>query len=305
MRNESYFNLEGYGDAAKTQDRHNSGINHDAEHIYLREIGYASLLTAEQEIEQGRLVQKGDKAARDIMIESNLRLVVKIARRYINSALSLMDLIEEGNLGLIHAVEKYDPEKGFRFSTYATWWIRQNIERAIMNQARIVRLPVHVMREINKYKRTAYSLTQELEHEPTIKEIAEKTDSNIMDVSRSLNYNNTAKSVDAPVTEDGSLTILDTVANDYNDDPVALLQSQDVYSHMDEWLELLSAKQYEVIERRFGLHQKDPSTLEEIAKEVGLTRERVRQIQIEALEKLRVVLSHNGYTWETVSDITE
>lgn len=305
MRNENHCKLESSEGKSKVQDVHNSGINHDAEHIYLREIGYASLLTAEQEIEQGRLVQKGDKAARDIMIESNLRLVVKIARRYINSALSLMDLIEEGNLGLMHAVEKYDPEKGFRFSTYATWWIRQNIERAIMNQARIVRLPVHIMREINRYKRTAYALAQELEHEPSFKEIADKTDTKIKDVSRSLTYNSAAKSVDAPITKDGSLTILDTVTNDYDDDPVSLLQSKDVYSHMDEWLELLSTKQYQVIERRFGLHQKDPATLEQIANEIGLTRERVRQIQIEALDKLRVILNHNGYTWETVSDIDE
>jgi RNA polymerase nonessential primary-like sigma factor len=273
----------------------------DAERIYLRQIGFSSLLTAEQEVEIGRKIKQGDPDARTRMIEANLRLVVKIARRYIASGMPFLDLIEEGNLGLIHAVEKFDPERGFRFSTYATWWIRQTIERSIMNQGRTVRLPVHVMREINIYKRAAQKLAQKLKHEPTAEEIAVKVDVPIEDVRKLLGLNDAVSSVDAPVERGGERTLLETLADDSSGDPVRLAQHHDIEDHIDDWLSKLTGKQREVVQRRFGLSGYDPATLESIGKEVGVTRERVRQIQMEALDRLKVVLERQGYSWESVS----
>ena len=273
----------------------------DAERIYLRQIGFSSLLTAAEEVALGRLIIKGDEEARARMIEANLRLVVKIARRYISSGMPFLDLIEEGNLGLIHAVEKFDPERGFRFSTYATWWIRQTIERAIMNQGRTVRLPVHIMREINVYKRAAQGLAQQLEHEPTVEQIAAKVDVPIGDVRKLIGLTDTMRSVDAPAERGGERTLLETLVDDSSGDPVRLAQHHDMEEHIDKWLELLSDKQREVVQRRFGLRGYDAATLESIGKEVGVTRERVRQIQMEALDKLRIVLERQGYSWESVS----
>lgn len=174
----------------------------DATQIYLSEIGFSPLLTAEEEVFYARRALRGDIASRQRMIESNLRLVVKISRRYNNRGLALLDLIEEGNLGLIRAVEKFDPEKGFRFSTYATWWIRQTIERAIMNQTRTIRLPIHIVKELNIYLRTARELAQKLDHEPSAEEIAEQLDKPVEDVSRMLRLNERITSVDTPIAGD-------------------------------------------------------------------------------------------------------
>lgn len=272
----------------------------DATQIYLKEIGFSPLLSAEEEVYYGRLCQAGDEAARARMIESNLRLVVKISRRYINRGLAFLDLIEEGNLGLIRAVEKFDPERGFRFSTYATWWIRQTIERAIMNQTRTIRLPVHVLKEINVYQRAAKQLAQQLDHTPTIEEIAEKVDVPVEDVKRLLNLEDRVASVDAPLDSDPERSLIDTLADDKAADPADTLQNEKVLRYIDDWLGLLTEKQREVVERRFGLKGRDISTLEQVGMDVGVTRERVRQIQVEALQRLRSMLEAKGFSLENL-----
>ncbi|OYT94287.1 MAG: RNA polymerase sigma factor RpoS, partial [Pseudomonas sp. PGPPP3] len=256
----------------------------DATQLYLNEIGFSPLLTPQEEVHFARLAQKGDPAGRKRMIESNLRLVVKIARRYINRGLSLLDLIEEGNLGLIRAVEKFDPERGFRFSTYATWWIRQTIERAIMNQTRTIRLPIHVVKELNVYLRAARELTQKLDHEPSAEEIANLLEKPVGEVKRMLGLNERMSSVDVSLGPDSDKTLLDTLSDDRPTDPCELLQDDDLSQSIDQWLTELTEKQREVVIRRFGLRGHESSTLEEVGREIGLTRERVRQIQVEALK---------------------
>ncbi|MFV3304156.1 RNA polymerase sigma factor RpoS [Pseudomonas sp. NY15181] len=266
----------------------------DATQLYLNEIGFSPLLTPEEEVHFARLAQKGDPAGRRRMIESNLRLVVKIARRYVNRGLSLLDLIEEGNLGLIRAVEKFDPERGFRFSTYATWWIRQTIERAIMNQTRTIRLPIHVVKELNVYLRAARELTQKLDHEPSPEEIANLLEKPVDEVKRMLGLNERVTSVDVSLGPDSDKTLLDTLTDDRPTDPCELLQDDDLSESIDLWLSELTDKQREVVIRRFGLRGHESSTLEEVGQEIGLTRERVRQIQVEALKRLREILEKNG-----------
>lgn len=268
----------------------------DATRMYLNEIGFSPLLSAEEEVHFARLAQKGDAAARRRMIESNLRLVVKIARRYMNRGLALLDLIEEGNLGLIRAVEKFDPERGFRFSTYATWWIRQTIERAIMNQTRTIRLPIHVVKELNSYLQAARRLAQALDHEPNAEEIADLLDKPIADVERMLKLNERVTSVDVPVSKDSDRTLIDAIPDEQNPDPSDLLQDEDVLANLDVWIARLSDKQREVVERRFGLHGYKISTLEEVGNEIGVTRERVRQIQMDALKRLREILESEGFS---------
>jgi len=268
----------------------------DATRLYLNEIGFSPLLTAEEEVYYSRKLLKGDEAARKKMIECNLRLVVKISRRYLNRGLALLDLIEEGNLGLIRAVEKFDPERGFRFSTYATWWIRQTIERGIMNQTRTIRLPIHVVKEINIYLRAARHLAQSLDHEPSPEEIAEMVDKPINDVKRMLGLNERTASVDSPMGPDSESSLLDAIPDENNIDPVALLQDDDVKENIEKWIDQLTEKQREVVTRRFGLHGYDVSTLEEVGNNIGVTRERVRQIQIEALRKLREILEKEGFS---------
>ena len=273
----------------------------DATHLYLSEIGFSPLLTAEQEVYYSRRALAGDEKSRKRMIESNLRLVVKIARRYINRGLALLDLIEEGNLGLIRAVEKFDPERGFRFSTYATWWIRQTIERAIMNQTRTIRLPIHVVKELNVYLRAARELAQTLDHEPSPEEIAELLDRPIEDVKRMLGLNDcVVTSVEDPLGSDSDKTILDTLADEDVVDPAELLQDENLKENIDLWLSELSEKQREVVVRRFGLRGHEMSTLEEVGNEIGLTRERVRQIQVEALKRLREVLEQQGLSQDSL-----
>lgn len=272
----------------------------DATQIYLGEIGFSPLLSAEEEVYFSRLALKGDQAARKRMIESNLRLVVKIARRYINRGLALLDLIEEGNLGLIRAVEKFDPERGFRFSTYATWWIRQTIERAIMNQTRTIRLPIHVVKELNIYLRAARELSQKLDHEPTAEEIAAALDKPVAEVRKMLKLNEKITSVDTPVAGSSEKQLLDVIADDKELGPELELQDADIRQHLVIWLEELNPKQREVLARRFGLLGYEPSTLEDVGHEIGLTRERVRQIQVEALRRLREIVTHQGLNIETL-----
>lgn len=268
----------------------------DATRLYLSEIGYSKLLTAEEEVRFARAAQKGDADSRHRMIESNLRLVVKIARRYMNRGLPLLDLIEEGNLGLIRAVEKFDPERGFRFSTYATWWIRQTIERAIMNQTRTIRLPIHVVKEINVYLKAARRLAQTVDHEPTSDEIADLLDRPIDEVKRMLGLNERITSVDTPFGKDADKPLVDMLPDEYARDPTENIQSDGVHANLDHWLAKLNDKQREVVERRFGLHGYENSTLEQVANELGVTRERVRQIQMDALKRLRDILEKEGFS---------
>ncbi|MCO7231272.1 MULTISPECIES: RNA polymerase sigma factor RpoS [unclassified Cobetia] len=272
----------------------------DATQIYLNEIGFSPLLKPEEEVYFGRLAQAGDPAGRQRMIESNLRLVVKIARRYLNRGLSLLDLIEEGNLGLIRAVEKFDPERGFRFSTYATWWIRQTIERALMNQTRTIRLPIHVVKELNIYLRAARQLTQKLDHEATAEEIAEFLDKPVDTVKKMLGLNERVSSVDYPMGGESDKPLIETIADENDTSPESSLVDVDVKAHVDEWLAELTEKQMEVVVRRFGLRGHEAATLEEVGEEIGLTRERVRQIQVEALKKLRRMLEKQGLTLESI-----
>ena len=273
----------------------------DATRLYLSEIGFTPLLSAEEEIAFTRQARCGDADARKRMIESNLRLVVKIARRYMNQGLALLDLIEEGNLGLIRAVEKFDPDKGFRFSTYATWWIRQTIERALMNQARTVRLPIHVIKEINVYMRAARKLAQTLDREPSSEDVAELLDRPLESVKRMFGLNERVTSVDAPAGREAERPLLDTIPDEHNIDPSLLLQNDDVKEHIDLWLGQLTEKQRAVVELRFGLHDKEAATLEDVGTELGVTRERVRQIQIEALKRLRRILKREGFSLESLS----
>ena len=272
----------------------------DATQLYLSEIGYSPLLTAEEEVYFARRALKGCEASRKRMIVSNLRLVVKIARRYNNRGLALLDLIEEGNLGLIRAVEKFDPERGFRFSTYATWWIRQTIERAIMNQTRTIRLPIHVVKELNVYLRAARELAQELDHEPTAEDIALHLDKPIDEVSKMLRLNERISSVDTPIGGENDKALLDILADDNEASPEDELQDSNIKQNIVSWLQELNAKQREVLARRFGLMGYEPSTLEDVGAEIGLTRERVRQIQVEGLRRLKDMLSSQGLDLESV-----
>ncbi|MFW2374854.1 MAG: RNA polymerase sigma factor RpoS [Gammaproteobacteria bacterium] len=270
----------------------------DATRLYLREIEYSPLLTAEEEVYYSRLSRKGVESARKKMIECNLRLVVKIARRYMNRGLALLDLIEEGNLGLIRAVEKFDPEKGFRFSTYATWWIRQTVERALMNQTRTIRLPIHVIKELNVYLRAARKLEQTMEMEPTAEDIAAMVDRPVENVEKMLGLRDRVTSVDVPVGKDNDRPLLEIIPDQNNPEPSSILQHEDVLANLELWLNQLEEKQREVVIRRFGLHGYERTTLEEVGRELGVTRERVRQIQMDALRHLRKILESHGFSEE-------
>lgn len=269
----------------------------DATQLYLKEIGFSPLLTPEEEVYYGRLALKGDAKARKRMIESNLRLVVKIARHYYNRGLEFSDLIEEGNLGLLRAVEKFDPERGFRFSTYATWWIRQTIERAIMNQTRTIRLPIHVLRELNMYLSTARELMKKQDHEPTYHEIAQALDKPIDDVKKMMEFNEHMISLDMQVTNENNTgkPLIEALADKNAMDPAELLANQHLHDKLEICLKELNDKQRDVLCRRFGLGGYERQTLEEVGKAVGLTRERVRQIQMGALKALREILEKHGY----------
>ncbi len=274
--------------------------NFDATRFYLSELGKSSLLTAEQEKTYGRRVLRGDQEARRIMIESNLRLVVKISRRYLNRGLPLLDLIEEGNLGLIRAVEKFDPDKGFRFSTYATWWIRQTIERAIMNQTRTIRLPIHIVKEMNVYLKAQRQLAQQLDHEPNAEEIAEFLQKPVKTVEKMLKLNERVTSVDIPTGRDYDKPLVESISDDDSLSPTESLQESGMKKNITNWVYQLSEKQREVICRRYGLCGHETSTLEQVAQELGVTRERVRQIQMDSLKRLKEIMDIGGYSFESV-----
>lgn len=265
----------------------------DVTRIYLSEIGRAKLLDAEQEKALSRAAHKGCMVSRQRMIECNLRLVVKVARAYINRGLPLLDLIEEGNLGLIRAVEKFDPDRGFRFSTYATWWIRQSVERAIMNQCRTVRLPIHVVRELTTYLRTTRELEQTLGRQPGIEEVAGKLKKSTRSVYKMFGFNDMPATSDS-TTGKGSNAVIDSIADDSTRNPENEYAEQAAGDMLGQWLELLPRQQRVVVEHRFGLHGKGRRTLEEVGQLLGVTRERVRQVQLAALTKLREISRREG-----------
>ena len=270
----------------------------DITQIYLNEIGQSPLLSPEQELEYARATREGDFSARQKMIEHNLRLVVSIAKHYLNRGLTLADLIEEGNLGLIHALEKFDPERGFRFTTYATWWIRQSVERAIMSQSRTIRLPAHVVKELNIVLRAlrhleTHGMVRE-NREPTLEDVAHLLGKPVEQVRKILGYNEHVTSLDAPLDSDSGVSVVDQLADDDAPSPELVLHNTEIEGWIKQWLDELSERQRGVIERRYGLNGQDVATLDQLARQLNVTRERVRQIQSEALEKLRARLRRRG-----------
>jgi len=281
---------------SSTSDRNSDPINQ-----YLHEIGQIDLLTPEQEKNLARQLQKGNQRAKNHLIEANLRLVVCIARRYLNRGLSLPDLIEEGNLGLIHAVEKFDPENGARFSTYATWWIRQSIERALMNQVKMIRLPVHLVKKQKKYQRILQNMLQMGEQEPSVEEISKAmgvTEDNLLDL---ISLEKPEVSVDAAINEDQDIYLLETIADQNSEDPIDTIQAEDLHDIIESCLACLSKRELEIIERRYGIHGYDVMTLDSIGECTHLTRERVRQIQLQILKQLRRQCVDSGIRDDIVS----
>ena len=271
----------------------------DVTQLYLNDVGQHALLTPPEELRLSRAMREGDFSARQTMIERNLRLVVSIARHYTHRGVALPDLIEEGNLGLIHALEKFDPERGFRFTTYATWWIRQSIERAIMNQSRTIRLPAHVVKELNVVLRALRHLETHVPpggQDPSLEDVAHLLGKPVADVERLLRHQEHMLSLDAPLDRESGLTIADSLADNEARAPELLLHDSAIESSVAGWLAELQPRQRMVIERRYGINGVEVSTLEDLAAEIGVTRERVRQIQSEALEKLRAKLERRGYT---------
>ncbi len=284
-------------DAASTSVRNetaNDFLLTDVTQIYFNEIGHNALLTAKEEAVLTRLVKQDDFDARQKMIECNLRLVVNIAKHYTNHGVALLDLIEEGNLGMMHALDKFDPERGFRFSTYATWWIRQNIERCIMNQSRTIRLPVHVIKDLNIILQAARHLEAHTGKEPKPEDVAHLLGRPVKEVQRMLSLNMSMMSLDAPLDIDPLLSIGDVMADDQNPGPDLMLEQSEIKHRVQEWLNRLNDKQRYIIEKRYGLNGYEIQTLEQLAKTLDLTRERVRQIQLEALQTLRGILRCDG-----------
>jgi len=275
---------------------------------YLREIRRAPLFTPEQEHETATRARQGDFGARQAMIEHNLRLVVSIAKNYLGRGLPMPDLIEEGNLGLMHSISKFEPERGFRFSTYASWWVRQSIERAIMHQARLVRLPVHIVRELNQVLKArraleAVAASQGAGDQPVrIEDVAAAVGRPVKEVSDLLKFAEQPTSLDAPMerSEGNAESVLDSVADDGASDPMSLTLGNEVELLLQHGLDELNAREREVVTGRYGLGDREPETLEVLAERLGLTRERVRQIQQEALVKLKRRMARDGVDRDSI-----
>ena len=263
-------------------------ISDDSVRLYLREIGKIPLLTAEEELALAKKVVSGDKRAKDAMAEANMRLVVSIAKRYVGRGLDLLDLIQEGNTGLLRAVEKFDPERGFKFSTYATWWIRQAITRAIADQARTIRIPVHMVETINKLLRTQRRLTQELNREPTNEEIAAAMEMDVDKVEHIMKIKQDISSLDASVRDDEEDSVLgDFIEDEDTKTPTESASEQLLKEQVKQILSTLTEREQKILRLRFGLDDGKSHTLEEVGQEFSVTRERIRQIEAKALAKLR------------------
>jgi len=274
-------------DEDKTYSAADEQATADAIKLYLKEIQKSNLLTAEDERELAGLIAQGDSAARERMIESNLRLVVKIAKRYMNRGLPFLDLIEEGNMGLIKAVEKFKVSKGCRFSTYATWWIRQSIERSIVNQSRTIRLPVHVADDINKLVKINRELVQRLKREPNVDEVAAAMGADASYVRRMMLLVKKTYSIEHPLGEGDGYSLIDTIEDTKVVDPESKIEDLDRFNHVQEWMGDLNENEREILALRFGLDDREPQTLDTIGKQFGVTRERIRQIEAKSLAKLR------------------
>jgi RNA polymerase nonessential primary-like sigma factor len=295
------------GDATKDIPPEFAAEAGDTLTLYLREVRRTDLFTPEEEFETATRARNGDFAARQSMIEHNLRLVVSIAKGYLGRGVPLSDLIEEGNLGLMHATTKFEPERGFRFSTYATWWIRQSVERAVMNQGRVIRLPVHVVRELQQVLRARRTLENDSAFVATrpdgvrVDDVAALLGRDVNEVAQLLALAESPKSLDASMDKsEDDYTLGDTLADEVTVDPSGVTQTHEVERLLDNWIDALSHREKEVLEGRFGLHDREPETLEVLSDRLGLTRERVRQIQNEALLKLKRHLVRNGISKDSL-----
>ena len=281
--------------------------SHDTLSLYLRDVRRTELFTPTEEFDMATRARAGDFAARQAMIEHNLRLVVSIAKVYLGRGVPMNDLIEEGNLGLMHSIDKFEPERGFRFSTYATWWIRQSVERAVMQQGRVIRLPVHVVRELQQVLRARRTL----EHDPVfaalrpegvrVDDVAALMGRDMNEVADLLALAESPRSLDASFdrSEDGQ-ALVDTLTDDNAHDPSVSTYTHEVEHLLEKWIATLTRREREVLDGRFGLHQREPETLDTLSERLGLTRERVRQIQNEALRKLRIQLGRSGVKKEAL-----